>query len=110
MDLRIRGLADLEDRLETAADRIGEFRAGTHVSFSEFFSDAFMRDHTQFDSFAAFCEASPWSLEESRDIQHVDRQQLDAYVADATAFENWDAMKTQAAEAEIIERVVSDPS
>lgn len=110
MDLQIGGLEDLEETLVTAVDRIGELQAGTRVRSDEFFADPFMADHTEFGSFTAFCEHSPWSLEEPREIRHVDRQRLDTYVADTTEFESWEAMKTQAAEEEIVDQVVSDPS
>lgn len=110
MDLQIRELKDLEETLATAKNRVDELRAGTRVRSDEFFSEPFMVDHTEFGSFSAFCEHSPWSLEQPREIQHVERQRLDAYVADTTEFETWEAMKTQAAEEEIIDQVISDPS
>lgn len=110
MDLQIGDLEDLEGRLQAAVDRIGELQAGTRVRSDEFFSEPFMRDHTQFDSFPAFCEASPWSLEEPRHVHRVDDRRLDAYVAETTDFESWEGMKTQAAEEAIVDQVVSDPS
>ncbi|MGQ3412125.1 hypothetical protein [Natrinema versiforme] len=110
MDLQRGGLEDLEGRLRTAISRISELQAGMRVTSDEFFSDPFMCEHTQFRSFPAFCEASPWSLERPRTIQRVNRRRLDAYVAETTDFESWEAMKTQAAEEEIIDQAVSDVS
>ncbi|WP_226481589.1 hypothetical protein [Natrinema amylolyticum] len=107
MDLRTGDLVDLEGRLQTAVARIGTLQAGTRVRSDDFFSESFMRDHTQFDSFTAFCEASPWSLEDSRNIRHVRGRRLDTYVADMTDFEDWEAMKTQAAEEEIVDYAAS---
>ncbi len=110
MDLQIGDLEDLEERLQTAVTRIGTLQAGTRVRSDDFFSEPFMRDHTQFDSFTAFCEGSPWSLEKSRSIEHAPSRRLDTYVAETTDFEDWEAMKTQAAEEEIVDYVASNVS
>ncbi|MDS0282318.1 hypothetical protein [Haloarcula onubensis] len=106
MDLQATELGDLEDRLSDALDRLGELQAGTRVSSDAFFSEPFMRNHTEFDSFVAFYEHAPWSLTEPTDVQGVPRQALNDYVAATTDFESWEAMKTQAAEEEIIDQVV----
>ncbi len=97
----------LAEPLDAVIDRIGNVRAGTRVSSGAVFSDPFVRDHTRFDSFAEFCERSPWSLREPDDIRDVDREQLDEYVEETTDFETWDEMDTLAAEEEIIDQVMS---
>jgi hypothetical protein len=97
MDLQVAGLEDVSERVGAALDRIGELQAGTRVSSEAFFSEPFMRDHTEFDSFAAFCEQSPWSLSEPSDVQEVPRREVDDYVAARTDFQSWEGMKTQAA-------------
>jgi len=107
MALQVAGLADLEDRLGTALERIGELQAGTRVQTDTFFSGAFMNAHTEFDSFAAFCERGPWALDDIDDVQDLPRDRLDEYVAATTEFESWEEMKTQAAEEAIIDRVVA---
>ncbi|WP_267643136.1 hypothetical protein [Haloarchaeobius amylolyticus] len=107
MDLRVSGLEDLEERVGSALERIGELQAGTRIESDAFFSDPFMRDHTEFDSFAAFCDRCPWPVEDASDVQDVSREELDEYIAATTDFESWEGMKTQAAEEEIIDQVVS---
>ena len=107
MDLQVAGLEDIEETLGDALNRISELQAGTRVTSETFFSEKFMHAHTEFDSFAAFCAQSPWSLDSVGDVQAVSRDQLNEYIADTTDFDTWEAMKTQAAEEEIIERVVS---
>ena len=107
MDLQVAGLEDLKDRVGTALDRIAELQMGTRIQSDAFFSEPFMDDHTEFDSFAAFCEQSPWTLEERRDIQDVTCERLDEYVAERTDFETWERMKTQAAEERIIDQIQS---
>jgi len=107
MDLQVAGLEDLEKRVGNALDRIGELQAGTRVQSDAFFSQAFMDDHTDFDSFAAFCNQSPWPLDEVSDVQDVSRERLNEYIDATTDFETWEGMKTQAAEEEIIDQIVS---
>ena len=107
MDLQVAGLEDLQDRVGTALDRIGELQAGTRVQSDAFFSHPFMDDHTEFGSFAAFCEQSPWVLDNRSDIQNVPREQLNDYVATTTDFKSWEGMKTQTAEEEIIDQIIS---
>ncbi|WP_148414121.1 hypothetical protein [Haloferax sp. KTX1] len=107
MDLRVAGLNGLEERVESALDRIGELQAGTRVQSDAFFSQPFMSDHTEFDSFAAFCEQSPWPLDDVGDVQDVPRDRLNGYIASTTDFETWEGMKTRAAEEEIIDQIVS---
>ncbi len=63
-DLRVSELDPFHGRLEKAQERVFELQAGTRVDSDEFFSEEFMRSHTQFDSFHAFYRESPWTLDE----------------------------------------------
>jgi len=110
MDLKVTGLENLEERVGKALDRIGELEAGTRVQSDTFFSQPFMRNHTEFESFTAFCEQSPWPLDGVGDIQDISREQLNEYITATTDFETWEGMKTQAAEEEIIDQIVSRPN
>ncbi|GGK76413.1 MULTISPECIES: hypothetical protein [Haloarcula] len=107
MDLQVAGLEDLEERVRKAADRIGELQAGTRVHSDTFFSQQFMRNHTEFDSFDSFCTQSPLTLNDISDVQDAPRDQLNEYIAATTDFETWEGMKTQAAEEDIIDQIVS---
>lgn len=107
MDLQVAGLEDLEEKVGNALERIAELQAGTRVRSDTFFSRQFMRDHTEFESFGAFCTQSPWNLDGISDVQKISRDQLNEYINDTTDFETWEGMKTQAAEEEIIDQIVS---
>ncbi|MBC9988034.1 MULTISPECIES: hypothetical protein [Haloferax] len=107
MELQITELEDLEERVGSALTRIGELQAGTWVQSDAFFSQSFMRDHTEFDSFAGFCEQSPWEFDDIDDAQDISRDRLNEYIVATTDFETWEGMKTQAAEEEIIDQLVS---
>ncbi|WP_440991763.1 hypothetical protein [Haloarchaeobius baliensis] len=106
MDLQVGGLEDLEERVGSALERIGELEAGTRVESDAFFSESFMCNHTEFESFAAFCAQSPWALDNVSDIRNVSRDRLNEYIDSTTEFETWEEMKTQAAETEIIDQIV----
>lgn len=109
MDVRIADLDELEASLSQALDRIGEYRAGTRVDSEQFFAAAFMREHTDYETFAAFRADAPVSLDvpiEDDSAEH--RQRVDEFVADATEFETWEAMKTTAAQEEIVDQLVSN--
>lgn len=102
MDIRVEELDELRDRVDDALDTIVEYQLGTRVNSDEFFSRPFMEDHTEFDSFRAFCRQSPWSLDSPSDIQGVPSRELDEYVSNTTDFETWEEMKTKAAEEAIL--------
>jgi hypothetical protein len=76
------------------------------VDLEEFFDPAFMREHTEFESFAAFCAESPWEVEERADLEDVPVDELDGYVAETTAFDSWVAMRNEAAERAVVERLM----
>lgn len=102
MDIQIGGLDDLKERFDEAMETIVEYQLGTRVDSDEFFSEPFMEDHTEFDSFRAFCDESPWTLDTPEDIQSVPSSELDGYVSKTTDFETWEEMKTTAAEEAIV--------
>jgi len=102
MDIQVQGLEGLETRVSDALERIGELQAGTRVSSEAFFSDPFMREHTEYDSFAEFCHDGPWPAAEGDPLGELPAGVLDEHVAATTEFESWEAMKTCAAEEEIV--------
>ena len=106
MDPRDIELADLPPWTRAVLDRIGEARVNDRLAADALVSEPFMRQHTDFESFAGFCEASPWPLEEPREIRSVPRRHLDRYVERTTDFESWNAMRTRAAEEAIVEQYV----
>jgi len=105
MDAALQGTTPLAERVESALDRLGELRAGPRVQSDARFSQSFIADHTEFDSYVRFCEQSPWDLDR-RDAEDVPRERLNEYVAAHTDFETWEELRTLAAEEEIIDQVV----
>lgn len=83
-------------------DRIGDLRADEWVSSGTVFSEQFIHEHTEFESFTAFREQSPVPLTNGDLDRDVDSRRLDDYVADTTEFDTWEEMVTPAAEEEIV--------
>jgi len=106
-DLRVSELDPLHGRLEAALERVFELQAGTRVDSNDFFSEEFMRSHTQFDSFHAFYRESSWNLEEPSAMDELPNESLDSYVVETTEFTTWEEMKTVAAEEEILDQLIS---
>jgi len=69
---------------------------------SEFFSDSFIRAHTEFDSFDAFCRACPCKQDTIGSVQRLPAEDRNRFVAETTAFETWGAMKQSAVLTDLI--------
>jgi len=106
MDIQVGGLEQLEERVNGALERIGELQAGTWINSDSFFPEPFMQEHTDYDSFDAFCADAPWSVSEAGAVERVADRKLNAHVAATTVFEDWEAMKTAAAEKKILAELV----
>jgi len=76
------------------------------VRLGEFFAPAFMQEYTQFESFSAFCAASPWAIETRDDLDDLPPADLDRYVDRTTQFDSWVRMRNRAAVREIRERLL----
>jgi len=72
---------ELERRLEERDGRL---------QMTEVFTDGFMRTYTDFDSFTAFLEVSPWTVETQSDFESIPGDEFDAYVAEHSAFDSWE--------------------
>lgn len=75
------------------------------VTLEEFFTPEFMAEYTRFESFSAFCTASPWSIDDQSDIDRIPRNELDRFVDRTTEFDGWVMMRNGAGYREIEERL-----
>jgi len=109
MDVGTVALDGRTDALTALLDRLGELHAGTRVTADAFFADAFMREHTRYDTFAAFRADAP--VDVPRDGDATADARLNEFVRDATEFETWDAMETRAAEEELVDQhLLAEPA
>lgn len=76
------------------------------VEPGEFFDPAFMEEHTEFETFDAFCAESPWQIDDRGDLARVSTAELDRFVRRTTRFDRWVAMRNRAAEREVRSRLL----
>ena len=79
--------------------------AGPRSGTDRRFPPSFMRDHTQFDSFAAFRARSPAgvAVEAAFGARSPAPDRLDRYVARTTEFDDWAEMDAAAAVDDLVE-------
>ncbi|MFB6072498.1 MAG: hypothetical protein ABEJ88_05965 [Halobacterium sp.] len=71
---------------------------GGEAALAAVFTDGFMRRHTDAASFREFLAESRWDVESTGDFADVPESAFDEYVADRTAFADWEAMVGRAGE------------
>lgn len=94
----------LHERLRHALERSDEPNPRSPPAF---FAPTFMREHTRYESFDAFCAASPWDAEDVGRLDRVDTGELDAFVAATTEFDDWAEMERTAAIEDVLVRTVA---
>lgn len=82
-------LDGLVDAFETMTANAAALDAGSPPALSDLLPDGFMQQYTAFDSLEAFYDASPWPIESEADLAALDEHDVDAYVAEVTAFDDW---------------------
>lgn len=108
MDVELSGLDDPTDALEVTLDRLGELRAGPRVASDAFLAEAFVDEHTRYDSFEAFRADAPVDVPPGEST--ADTEELNAFVRDATEFEAWEELRARAAEEELLDQLLADPA
>lgn len=68
------------------------------LTVGDLFGDAFVQQYTSFESFQAFLEASPLTVESVEDFADAPRDELDRHVAETTDFQDWQSMVRAASE------------
>jgi len=89
MSVEIEGFDELQSQLESLS--------GEHsIPISELFDKRFMQTHTDAESFEAFLDKSPWSVETQEDFKSIPEDKWDDYVESNTVFKDWEAMLSTA--------------
>ena len=87
---------DLEDDLDDLEDNIQELDDTNAATLTDLLTESFMRKYTDFESFEAFCEASPWEVETEEDLEAIPDAEADQYVNKHTQFTNSEQMMGKA--------------
>lgn len=93
----------LNDDLGTRTESIDELKEraadaprSEDISVADVFSDAFVSEHTEFDSFNEMVRASPSDVESATDLELVADSEWDEFVADHTTFKNEEELVMEA--------------
>ena len=95
-NLKITGLGDLEKQLKNIEKNIKREVEG-EVSLRTLFSNEFLKEHTNFDSFESFEESLPVQLKEQSDLDNIDKNKVDPFIKEKTKFDSWDDLAEAAA-------------
>lgn len=90
------GFDEAIEELEELGRRAEALGGENKVSPAELFPPGFMRRHTDFESFEAMLESSPWKVESGEDFITIPDGEWDDYVAANTRFDTWQKMQETA--------------
>jgi len=90
------GFDELKKRLDDLAKNAEDIDGAHKVPVSELFNDAFMRKHTQCQSFDELIEAGGFVVNSPEDFQAIPDADWDAHVNAKTNFPNWQEMINKA--------------
>lgn len=68
------------------------------IPIKQLFTEEFMQLYTEFVSFEALLEASPWEVEDEEDFEAIPEDEFDTYVDEHTDFPSWEVMYQTAAQ------------
>lgn len=88
-----RDLEDLKEDLEEIKEKIVE-----EIALEELMDDNFMEDHTDFFSVEEFLTGIKYDMENFEELEEIDEEELDIYVAENTQFNTWEEMLERAKE------------
>lgn len=95
MGFEIKGLKELQRKLDNLAKKADNLDGNHSVPFDELFNKKFMQSYTSLESIDSFVEKSGFDFS---DMDSIDENELNIFVNENTKFSTWDEMKTKAAE------------
>src|SRR5699024_3655563 len=73
-----------------------DFNSEESLDLNDIFTDEFMSEYTDFESFGEFLAEAPARIEDQDDFDNMDMSEMDAFVAEVTKFEAWEDMQGEA--------------
>jgi hypothetical protein len=89
MSVNVDGMDELTQQLDSLAEEHS-------IPITELLTPHFMQTHSEAESFEAFVEESPWSIETEDDFKSIPEAEWDDYVKEHTVFKDWNAMLSTA--------------
>ncbi|MGF9814278.1 hypothetical protein [Bacillus toyonensis] len=99
------GLDELEKKLKNMEKSAKELDGENYIPFADLFNDSFMMEYTRFVNIDKFFEESKYVVKTDEDFKKIPSEKLDEYVKEVTEFENWEEMKTKAAEIYVLKKL-----
>ena len=95
MTFKIKGLDELQAKLDQIR-RKAEDVDGTSVPVSEIFTDEFLRDCSEFNSFSDLLANAGHKPSSAEELDEILGEEFDIYINEVTKFENWEQFKEAA--------------
>jgi hypothetical protein len=92
--MEIKGMKEFQKELKNMARAAKELQGDHQVPLHELLTDAFLRKHTSFNSFAEFEQQEIFSKYSS--FEEIPDDELNAFVSANTKFSNWTEMLEEA--------------
>ncbi|CAH1218369.1 hypothetical protein PAECIP111893_04419 [Paenibacillus plantiphilus] len=69
------------------------------VKLQELFSEAFMKEHTEFKDIHSFFEGGSFEVNSAAELENINKTSLDRHVMENSIFTTWEKMKEAAGQA-----------
>lgn len=93
MEIKLEGFDKLQRQLDDLSKRAQALEGKHQVPATEMFNPAFMRKHTDFESFEAMIEASGHDVQTPADFERIPDDEWEQLVTTRTQFTSWRVMQ-----------------
>ena len=95
-DFEIKGLDKLEKQLDQMAKNAEELGKKNTVTFSELFTDSFIKSHSKFSSFDELAVAGNFDVSSTEAFEAISDKDWNDWITQSTDFSNWTEMQQTA--------------
>lgn len=99
MGIKIKGLRDIERKLDKLAEKAKSLEGTNHVPLSELFPPSFMQRYTSFETLESMFASGGFSANTQEVWNAISPERLDVFVAQHTSFGSWQEMMSTAGSA-----------
>lgn len=92
MNLKIKGLREVERKLDELARKAKALDGTNHVPLTDMFPPTFMQKYTSFETLEAMLTAGGFTAGTQEEWDAIPQEQLDAFVAQHSRFGSWQEM------------------
>jgi hypothetical protein len=92
MKMSIKGLDQLEKRLNQLASRAKALEGTRSVALTDMLTPEFVGAHTKYSDLAAFFDSGGLEMTSHTDLETISSERLDAHVRSSSSFKSWSEM------------------